>query len=173
VASIRPGTQTTIGGVITFGQSGTELSEDAVSAVRQIAEKIRGHMVVFMVKGHTSRDEEYALRDSKRDLSYERAEAVVRKLVEMGVSREGLRTQACRDYEPIREGAYSEQTRGANRRVEVIATEALVCEYRGGDPSTKRNYQINELGRRLEKQLNDRNITTPAHQPEAHAADHD
>jgi flagellar motor protein MotB len=130
VTTVRTGAQTTIGGAIPFSADSAALSQAADNNIAVIADQIRGHMNVFVVKGHTSRDEECNLQKTKRDLSYERATAVVDKLVSLGVARQALRIVACRDYEPIREGTYSEVTRADNRRAEVVATEALVSEYR-------------------------------------------
>jgi flagellar motor protein MotB len=135
VTTVRTGAQTTIGGIILFPADSAELNEAGENNISVIADQIRGHMNVFIVKGHTSRDEEYKLQKSKRDLSYGRASVVVDKLVSLGVARQALRIVACRDFEPIREGTYSEVTRADNRRVEVVATEALVSEYRERQPS--------------------------------------
>jgi chemotaxis protein MotB len=131
VTTVRTGTQTTIGGVVPFEAENTTLSEIANDRIKVIANQIRGHTNVFVVKGHTSRDEEYKLQNSSRDLAYERASAVIMKLVELGVAREALRAESCRDFEPRKEEAYSEVSRADNRRVEVVATEALVNEYKG------------------------------------------
>jgi chemotaxis protein MotB len=131
VTTVRTGSQTTIGGVVPFEAENSGLSELADVTIRIIANQIRGHTNVFVVKGHTSRDEEYKLQNSKRDLAYERATAVMLRLVELGVAREALRVESCRDFEPRKEGAYSEVSRSDNRRAEVIATEALVSEYQG------------------------------------------
>jgi chemotaxis protein MotB len=133
VTTIRTGSQTTMGGAILFDKDSAEIRPEAVPTLTQILGAMRGHTNVFVVKGHTSRDEEYQLRGSGRDLAYERANAVVARLVSLGVSRETLRAQSCRDYEPRIERAYSEAAQASNRRVEVIATEELVSELRG-DP---------------------------------------
>jgi len=163
VTTVRQGTQTTIGGSISFPANSTELTDDAISGLKQIADKIRGHMNVFMIKGHTSRDEEHLLKNSKTDLSYDRANVVLQKLVEFGVAREGLRIQSCRDFEPIREGAYSEATRAENRRVEVIATEAFISEYRSERPSTNSANKLADLTRKVEKQIREQRAQETTH----------
>ncbi|MGB9623650.1 MAG: OmpA/MotB family protein [Phycisphaerae bacterium] len=133
VTTIRTGTQSTMGGAIPFERDSAEIPATAVPTLNQILSAMRGHTNVFVVKGHTSRDEEYRLRGSDRDLAYERANAVIARLISMGVAKETLRAQSCRDYEPRVERAYSEAAHAMNRRVEVIATEELVSELRG-DP---------------------------------------
>lgn len=155
VTTVRTGSQTTIGGCAAFGADSAEITPEALDQVREIAEKIRGHMNVFLVKGHTSRDEEYRLRGTPRDLAYDRATAVLNKLVELGVAREGLRVESCRDFEPVREGAYSEVARGENRRVEVVATEALVSEYRGRPPIGSAANKLIDLTKKLDQKLRD------------------
>ncbi len=131
VTTIRTGTQTTIGSVIPFAKGSSRLYSDSIPILENIARQIKGHTNVFVVKGHTSRDEEYALRNSDKDLAYERAKTVVRELVKLGVPRQALRIQSCRDFEPLKQGAYNEVSRSVNRRVEVIATESLISEYKG------------------------------------------
>jgi flagellar motor protein MotB len=162
VTTVRTGSQTTIGGSISFTADSAKLLPDDEPSVRQIADKIRGHMNVFMVKGHTSRDEEYRLQNTGRDLAYDRANTVLRKLVELGVAREGLRLESCRDFEPVREGAYSEVTRAANRRVEVVATEALVSEYRGQKPANSpSSTKLLELRKKVESKVNEQKVEEP------------
>ena len=131
VTTVREGTKATIGGRVPFEKDSPEVTSEAIPTLANIAEQIRGHTNVFLVKGHTSGDEEYRLRGSGRDLAYERAREAMIRLVAMGVSEEALRAQSCRAYEPLKEGTYSENSRSANRRVEVIATESLISEYRG------------------------------------------
>ena len=131
VTTIRTGRQITIGGVIPFARDSSELQPEARPIVAQIAGLIRGHNHVFIIKGHSSSDEEYRLQGTGRDLAYERANAVAAALAEAGVPRESVRTQSCRDWEPLKDNAYTETSQAANRRVEVVATEALGSEYRG------------------------------------------
>ncbi len=131
VTTVRTGTQTTIGGPISFEEGSVVLKPSTQSSLSTISEMIRGHSNVFLIKGHTSRDEEGQPAAKGRDLAYERATAVMSKLVEMGISRTSLRVQSCRDFEPLKEGAYDNEARALNRRVEVVSTEALVGEYRG------------------------------------------
>jgi len=134
VTTVRVGTQTTIGGVIPFAKDSSELTSETLPILMQIAEQIRGHTNVFHVKGHTSSDEEYRLRGVSRDLAFERATAVVIRLIALGIPAKSLRPQSCRAFEPLKEGVYSEAALSVNRRVEVIATESLVSEFRGERP---------------------------------------
>ena len=57
----------------------------------------------------------------------------MQRLVALGVASESLRPLSCGAYESLRQGAYAEQDHKVNRRVEVIATEALVIDYHTGE----------------------------------------
>ncbi len=52
------------------------------------------------------------------------------RLVVLGLGCESLPVQSCRDFEPLKVGAYSDAEQSLNRRVEVIATELLMSEVR-------------------------------------------
>lgn len=131
VKTVRSGLQTTIGGTLPFERGSPQITAEADRTLKEISAAIRGHMHVFDVKGHTSKDEEYELQNANRDLGYERARAIVARLVELGVERKVMRVKSCRDFEPLQQGTYSETALAVNRRVEVVATEALVHEYEG------------------------------------------
>ncbi len=130
VTTIRTGLQTTMGGQIRFAKLSAELSDEAVLRLRQIAARVKGHTNIFVVKGHTSRDEEEVLDASGRDLAYERACNAVAVLASLGLHGQSLRVQSCRDYEPLKEAAYRDADHAVNRRVEVVATESLMTEVR-------------------------------------------
>ena len=108
VTTVRTGTQMTMGGQIAFDKDSAELSEEAVLKLKQITERVKGHTNIFVVKGHSSKDEEQALVGTGHDLAYDRACAAASKLTSLGLGRESLRVQSCRDYEPLKIGAYSE-----------------------------------------------------------------
>lgn len=132
VTTVRTGMQTTIGGVIQFEKDSAQVTSDALPALTQIADQIRGHTNVFHVKGHSSCDEEFRIRGTSKDLGYQRARAIVQRLVALGVASESLRAVSCGAYEPVQQDAYAEEDYKVNRRVEVIATEALVIDYHTG-----------------------------------------
>ncbi len=131
VTTIRTGTESVLGSLIFFDRDSAAIRPDAVPRLAEMADRMRGHMNIVVVKGHASRDEEYRLRAGNRDLAYERANAVVARLVELGVARETLRAQSCRDFEPRVDRAYAESAQALNRRVEIVATEELVAELQG------------------------------------------
>ncbi len=140
VTTVRTGTHVTMGGQIPFDKDSAELTEEAVLRLRQVAERLKGHTNIFVIKGHTSRDEEQSPGEADRDLGYRRACAAAAKLATLGLGRESLRVESCRDFEPLKEAAYSEAEQALNRRVEIVATESLVSEVRGpkGDTGQKK-----------------------------------
>lgn len=134
IQTIRTGTLTAIGTQVPFEHDSAALDADASDMLVQMAQQMKGHTNIFVIKGHVSSDEEHALADSGRDLAYERASAVAARLHVLGVSKQALRVESCRDYEPLKRGAYTATEQAVNRRVEIIATESLVSEVRGQIP---------------------------------------
>src|SRR5207248_122128 len=57
VTTIRPGPQAGVGGRLIFGQGSAQLDADLKHALNQIAQQIRGHRNVVLIKGHASRDD--------------------------------------------------------------------------------------------------------------------
>lgn len=140
ITTVRTGTQITMGGQISFERDSAELTAEGALRLSQVAQRVKGHTNIFVIKGHTSKDEEQALAGTGRDLGYERAGAAIARLVSLGLGREYLRVQSCRDYEPLKEAAYSQAEQALNRRVEIVATESLISEVRGpkGDTGQKK-----------------------------------
>ena len=128
VQSIRPGQQSTVGGRLLFEKSQAVIQPEVAHQLDQIANTIRGHRNIFLVKGHTSRDDfaDDAAAESQMDLSIRRAQAVADYLTKANVEPEILRVQGCSIFEPVRERAYTEESQSNNRRVEVEATATLV-----------------------------------------------
>jgi flagellar motor protein MotB len=144
ITTVREGTQVTMGGQIGFEKNSVQLTEESLPKLRQIAERLKGHTNIFVIKGHTSKDEEQGLAGTGQDLAYERACAAAAKLASLGLNRESLRAQSCHDYEPLKEGAYSQSEQALNRRIEIVATESLLSEVRGpkGDTGQKKNPRV-------------------------------
>lgn len=134
VTSIRPGSQAAIGGRLLFDAQDTALSAATVRQLDQIAQLIRGHRNIFLVKGHTSVDElaDQATAEQKMDLSLRRAQVVADYLMSKGVEPEILRVVGCSTFEPVARRAYTEDLRILNRRVEVEATTTLVSDVQDG-----------------------------------------
>jgi flagellar motor protein MotB len=128
VTSIRVASQATVGGRILFDRAGAALRPEETAALEHIAQQIRGHRNVFLVKGHTSRDDygDNGSPEAMMDLSIRRAQTVADFLTHRGVDPEILRVQGCSIHEPVVERAYTASQQTVNRRVEVESTSTLV-----------------------------------------------
>jgi flagellar motor protein MotB len=130
VTTIRVGKQAVVGGRLIFAQGDAKLSVPTLKMLDQIADQIRGHRNVVMVKGHTSLDDfgDTATAAQKMDLSLRRAQAVSDYLTSHGVSPDILRVQGCSTFEPVLQHEYTTLSKEVNRRVEVEVTPTLVDE---------------------------------------------
>jgi flagellar motor protein MotB len=130
VTSIRVGKYATEGGRLTFAKGSDALTPMATQALTEIAEVVRGHRNLIIVKGHTSTDDfpATASADAKMQLSIRRAQAAAQVLTSQGVEPALLRVEGCSTFEPVVEHQYTPEALQANRRVEVEATATLVEE---------------------------------------------
>src|SRR5437868_2096662 len=103
VTSIRVSTQATVGARIVFDQASAVLRADDIATLNQIAHEIRGHRNIFLVKGHTSRDDygDNGSAEAMMELSLRRAQTVADFLSSHGVDAEILRVQGCSIFEPV------------------------------------------------------------------------
>lgn len=127
-SDIRPGLHDSVGGKLTFEAGSTELNAVAKAALEDIAEKIRGHFIIVLVKGHASLDDlpDGSTPEQRMALSIKRAQTAVDYLSSLGVSQELLRVQGCSTYEPLRQRAYDSASQAANRRIEIVWTSELL-----------------------------------------------
>jgi outer membrane protein OmpA-like peptidoglycan-associated protein len=130
VQSIRTGKQTVVGGRLQFQPGDARLSPLILNSLDQIADQIRGHLNVVLVKGHTALDDfdDTATPEQKLDLSIRRAQAVCDYLTRHGVDPQILRVQGCSTFEPVVQREYEPDSQELNRRVEVESTPTLVKE---------------------------------------------
>lgn len=128
--TIRTGREAAVGGRLIFDAGSAELLPQNTRALDQIAQQIRGHRNIVLVKGHAALDDftDDASAARKMDLSLRRAQAVADYLVSKGVSPDIVRVQGCSTFEPVAERAYSTTAQTSNRRVEVEVTSTLVQE---------------------------------------------
>ncbi len=127
-----------------FDRGSAVLNDQTKSALTQIAQVIRGHRNIVMVKGHTSLDDfpDGATEEQKMDLSIRRAQAAADYLAHHGVDPSILRVQGCSTYEPLTEHQYTPDAQELNRRVEVEATNTLV--QRSAEPIQPRPGRAND-----------------------------
>lgn len=128
VTSVRPGDHEVVGGRLLFDQGSAKLTPETMHGLDQIAEKIRGHFAIVLVKGHAALDDlpDGSKAEQRMDLSLRRAQATADYLMSKGVAPEVLRVQGCSTFEPVRQRAYTAASQLDNRRVEIEWTSELV-----------------------------------------------
>ena len=131
VTTIRPGPQSVTGGRINFDAGDATLTTADARQLDQIAEQIRGHRNVVLVKGHAALDDvgDSGTPAQRLSLSLNRAEAVADYLTLHGVAPDMLRVQGCSTFEPVVEHEYTPAAQASNRRVEVQVTRALTDDF--------------------------------------------
>ena len=134
VQTIRQGNESIVGSRLLFDAGSARLTPEASHVLDDLAEKIKGHTVIVVVKGHTSADDlgDDATAAQKMELSLRRAQSAADYLVGQGVGPEMLRVEGCSTFEPVKSGDYAVGGQAANRRVEVEETSQLIDERRGG-----------------------------------------
>jgi outer membrane protein OmpA-like peptidoglycan-associated protein len=127
-SAIRPGKEAIVGGRLLFEAGGTRFLPETSRNLKYIADEIKGHRNIVLVKGHTSLDDlpDDASPEEKMKLSLQRAQSVADYLTSQGVEPEILRVQGCSTFEPVKQRAYTPDSILLNRRVEVITTATLV-----------------------------------------------
>ena len=128
VTTIRPGKQATVGGRLLFDAGNSTLLPETSNALGQIADQVRGHYNIVLVKGNTSLDDfpDGATPEQKMDLSIKRAQRAADFLTEHGVEPAVLRVQGCSTFEPVVQRIYTDDIQAQNRRVEVEVTSTLL-----------------------------------------------
>ena len=137
VTDIRPAKQATEGGKLLFARGSAVLTEQTTRELEEIAQVVRGHRNIILVKGHTSLDDlpDDATPQQRMDLSLRRGQAAVDYLTSHGVDPQILRVQGCSTFEPLIQHEYTLDAQALNRRVEVEATAMLADDLQGAKPS--------------------------------------
>lgn len=127
VKKIRDGHVITIGGPVAFERFSAEISEAARKDLDLIVEAIREKPNRVEVRGHDSPEPQPAggaFRDAT-DLSFARAHAVARYLIEKGILAERIRISAAGDSEP-RAMTRGVDSQSVNRRVDLFLIDAYI-----------------------------------------------
>jgi len=135
VKRVRDGVELTIGGPIAFARYSADIEPDSERWLARLAEELKGKRNKLEIRGHAT-SEPLPLESKFRDpidLGYGRARAVRDRLVEFGIDPRAIRVSSAGPYEPIVRQNYSDQRRAANRRVDVMVTQALITDY-SADP---------------------------------------
>jgi len=136
---IRPSKQIGTGAKVLFAPADDKLTPQSMHSLDEIAQIIRGHRNIFVVKGHASADDYPDGTDDslKMNLSLRRAQAAADYLIAKGVDRETVRVQGCSTFEPVVQRAYTGDLRSQNRRVEVESTGLLVKDLQDSQATVK------------------------------------
>lgn len=130
VKTIREGKDVTSGGAILFDPGSVALDGAGERMIAKLADIVRGHNNVLMIKGHVSPDE-LPLRPQDPNgmgLSYQRATVVAEALAKKGIDKRVLRPVACGPFEPVKSQAYDTAAQRPNRRVEVYSTDLVISD---------------------------------------------
>lgn len=131
VKKIRDGVELTIGGPIAFGRFSAELEPPMKEVLTKLADEIRGKTNKLEIRGHAT-NEPLPLESKYSDafeLGYARARNVADFLIGLGLDPRAFRISTAGAYEPIKEQAYNDARRAANRRVEIVVTQSLISDY--------------------------------------------
>jgi len=131
VKKVRDGIEMTVGGPIAFGRFSAKIEPVADELLQQLARELQGKNNKVEIRGHATREPvplESEFED-QIDLAYARARAVRDRLVELGLDPRAFRISSAGPYEPILKQTYHDERRAANRRVEIVLTQALISDY--------------------------------------------
>ena len=133
VRIVRPGQQTAVGSVIFFDLGSDRINPSADTAIRGLADLLRGKPQKIEVRGHVSA--EFAARTAGTDqavsLAFRRAAAVARLLTEReGIAAARLRISSAGASEPM-SGSGRSNGIARNPRVEVFLLDETVEDLRG------------------------------------------
>lgn len=131
VKSVRDGVEVIVGGPIAFGGFSAKIEPEADALITKLAPEVIGKSNKIEIRGHATNEPlplDCGFKDAI-DLGYARARAVRDRLVEEGVDPRAIRVASAGSYEPVVSQTYDDMRRAANRRVEIIITQALRADY--------------------------------------------
>jgi len=132
VQIVRPGDDSSIGGVIFFAEGATELTEENRRALQQIINQIAGKPQKIEIRGHTSRrpiHPKAGMRDHW-DLAYSRCRSTMEFLVEQGIDPARIRLGPAAAGEPLYNGVDPDRLK-RNSRVQILMWDERVQELEG------------------------------------------
>jgi chemotaxis protein MotB len=126
VRVVRSGERTTVGTVVYFDQSSTELTAEACEDLVETAELLRGKPQKIEIRGHTAPSAASEIGGNAWTLAFERATATMNFLVEqLQIEPKRIRLSVAGAYEPASVSADPEAQQ-ANTRVEVFLLDEVV-----------------------------------------------
>jgi len=134
VQIVRPGDDSSNGGVIYFDQGSTELTEENRRALQQIINQIAGKPQKIEIRGHTSHrpiQPQSRLRDHW-DLAYARCRSTMDFLIEQGIDPARIRLGSAAAGEPLYQGIDPDRLK-RNSRVQILMWDERVQDLEGTD----------------------------------------
>ncbi|MEO0529725.1 MAG: OmpA family protein [Planctomycetota bacterium] len=118
VRTIRPGRDTTVGGIVFFEEESDQLTAESRERLKEIASQIAGKPQKVEVRGHASK-KPLANGRSHLGLAFDRATKAKDYLIELGIAPERVRVSSAGEHEPLDDGIDAE-SRKRNARIEVL-----------------------------------------------------
>lgn len=131
VKKVRDGAELTIGGPIAFDRFSAKIKPELNALLAKLVHELRGRNNKLEIRGHATSEPippDLGYRDPF-ELGYARARAVADRLIELGVDPRALRISSAGAHEPVLKQTYTDDRRNANRRVEVVVSQALISDY--------------------------------------------
>jgi flagellar motor protein MotB len=134
----RPTDYNSLGGTVAFDDGSDIINSAARQTATELALRLKDRQWIVELRGHTSPTETLRIAGADTgsraertlELSYRRARAVARVLVENGLKWEQIRVSAAGDHERVVPRTYDPKQDRANQRVDIIVTNDL----KSGDP---------------------------------------
>jgi chemotaxis protein MotB len=136
VQIVRPGEDSSVGGVVFFAEHVTELTEDNRRDLQRIIEQIQGKPQKIEVRGHASRrplNHNSEFRDAW-EISGARARNTMEFLIEQGLDRSRMRLGNAGAEEPLYNGVNTELLK-QNSRVQILMWDERVQDLNGSPPT--------------------------------------
>lgn len=127
VQIVRPGDDSSIGGVVYFDESATELTEENKRDLQLIIRQIAGKPQKIEIRGHTSRrpvQPDSDLRDHW-DLAYARCRSTMEFLIEQGIDPARIRLGPAAAGEPLYNGVDPDRLK-RNSRIQILMWDERV-----------------------------------------------
>ena len=136
VQSVRPTDYYRTGGLVSFGANSADVDMAGQAVISQIARQYKGRKSIIEVRGHTSVGESFVPEDKGMRLSFDRAMAVFKRLVEAGLDPAQMRVVAVGAGDAASPIARDDAARKNNQRAEIIVTdENMPADPYAVDPS--------------------------------------
>ena len=123
VRTVRPGQDTTVGGVVFFEEDSIVLTDEAREGLLQIADQVAGKPQKIEIRGHASRKP--VVGSDHWTLANQRARVAMDFLVEQKIDPKRIRLGSAGSHEPLDE-SIDPAKRKRNARVEVLMWDEAV-----------------------------------------------